>query len=87
MKTKQDDSLSTVIIGHMTPLPSDVEQYDRHVKQLQKHYHSRKWAIMQLSSLLDKTASLRQKWIVGEHLTVQEISMCFHVYKSPNLKK
>ena len=64
---------------------SDMAEYKKHVRYIQKTYTSQKWSLASLTSLLGETAIIRRKWINEEGPPVEEILHTFPCLKEPKI--
>jgi hypothetical protein len=81
-KTKVDSLLKPTAVQ---PSTSDIDEYEQHIKYIQKCYASKKWSVTSMTLLLEQTAVLRRKWIQEECPIVKEVIEKFPCLTEPKL--
>jgi hypothetical protein len=68
-----------------SPCTSDLVEYEKHITFLQRSFHSRKWSMASMFTLLEDTAEQRRHWIHDENPSVSLILEKFPCFIDPRI--
>ena len=68
-----------------SPSASDTAHYERHVSFLQPSFHSNKWSMASMLTLMEDTAECRRSWIHDENPSVHIILEKFPSLTDPRI--
>lgn len=86
-KTEETESEASLTVTEAAPSCSDLDEYERHVRRIQKLYSGRKWVMSQFSILLVETFSIRRKWILEDSPSAEDVLEKFPCLKECSLVK
>lgn len=68
-----------------SPSASDTAEYERHVSFLQRSFHSKKWSMTSMLTLMEDTAERRWSWIRCENPSVSIVLEKFPCLTDPRM--